>query len=141
VAAAVFGTTTAGAYIESAAGIESGARTGLAALVTALLFLVSLFFWPLLTAMPACAYGPALILVGAMMLQAIGGIDIRKVDDFLPAFLVVVLMAFTYNIGVGMTAGFVAWPLIKVACGKWREVRPGMWFLGGLSALFFVFHI
>ncbi|HOA13353.1 MAG TPA: NCS2 family permease [Myxococcota bacterium] len=141
VVAAILGTTTAGIFIESAAGIEAGARTGLAAVVTALLFLVALFFWPLLTAMPACAYGPALIIVGGMMLQAVSGIEIGRMDEFLPAFLVVVLMAFTYNIGIGMTAGFVAWPIMKIAAGKWRQVMPGMWVLAAISMAFFVFHL
>ncbi len=141
VAAAVFGTTTAGAYIESAAGIEVGARTGLAAVVTALLFVVALFFAPLLTAIPACAYAPALVVVGALMLESVKMVDTTRIDELLPAFLVIVLMAFSYNIGVGMTAGFVAWPLMKVATGHVREVRPGMWVLFALSALFFVFRI
>jgi len=141
VAAAVFGTTTAGAYIESAAGIEVGARTGLAAVVTALLFVVALFFAPLLTAIPACAYAPALVVVGALMLESVKMVDTTRIDELLPAFLVIVLMAFSYNIGVGMTAGFVAWPLMKVATGHVRQVRPGMWVLFALSALFFVFRI
>lgn len=141
VAAAVFGTTTAGAYIESAAGIEAGARTGLAAVVTALLFLVALFFAPLFTAMPACSYGPALVVVGALMLQSVKMIPMDRLDELLPAFLVIVLMAFTYNIGVGMTAGFVAFPVMKVLGGNFRDVKPGMWVLFVLSALFFVFHI
>ena len=141
VVAAIFGTTTAGVYLESAAGIEAGARTGLAAVVTAMLFLVALFFWPLLTAMPACAYGPALVVVGAMMLQAVFKLKLHDIDEFLPAFLVVVLMSFSYNIGVGMTAGFVAYPLMKVLCGKAREVNAGMWVLCGISMLFFVFQI
>jgi AGZA family xanthine/uracil permease-like MFS transporter len=141
VAAAVFGTTTAGAYIESAAGIEAGARTGLAAVVTAMMFLIALFFAPLLTAIPPCSYGPALVIVGGIMLQAVTGIKMDDLAEYLPAFLVIVLMAFTYNIGVGMTAGFVAYPVMKLLCGNVREVKPGMWALGALSMLFFIFHI
>ncbi|HOH77159.1 MAG TPA: NCS2 family permease, partial [Myxococcota bacterium] len=69
------------------------------------------------------------------------GIEIGRMDEFLPAFLVVVLMAFTYNIGIGMTAGFVAWPIMKIAAGKWRQVMPGMWVLAAISMAFFVFHL
>ncbi len=91
--------------------------------------------------MPACSYGPALVVVGALMLQSVKMIEMSRIDELLPAFLVIVLMAFTYNIGVGMTAGFVAYPLMKAAGGRIRDVKPGMWVLFALSAAFFVFHI
>ncbi len=138
--AALVGTTTAGAYIESAAGVSAGGRTGLTAVVTAALFGVSLFFAPTVSAIPPQAYGPALVIVGAMMVAPIAKIDFDDYTELLPAFAIIALMSFTYNIGVGITAGFVLYPLFKVASGRRREVRPGLWALAGLSLLFFLFY-
>jgi len=138
--AALAGTTTAGAYIESAAGIEAGGRTGFSAVVTALLFLLSLFFAPFLTSVPPQAYGPALIAVGYLMLKPITRINLDDYTELFPAFAVVILMSFTFNIGVGITAGFVLYPFFKLVAGRRREVSPGLWVLAGLSILFFVFY-
>jgi AGZA family xanthine/uracil permease-like MFS transporter len=120
--APILGTTTAGAYIESAAGVEAGGRTGLVAVVTALLFLVCLFFSPLLTAVPPCAYGPALVFVGLLMVSAVVHVPFDRVEELVPAFAVLVLMSFTFNIGVGMTAGFLLYPPFMAAAGRVREV-------------------
>jgi AGZA family xanthine/uracil permease-like MFS transporter len=136
--APLLGTTTAGAYIESAAGVEAGARTGLASVVTALLFLAALVLAPVLTAVPACAYGPALVLVGLMMVSSVRDIPFDRLEEWVPAFAVVALMSFTFNIGVGMTAGFVLYPIFMAAAGRVREVRAGMWVLFVLSIAFFV---
>jgi AGZA family xanthine/uracil permease-like MFS transporter len=138
--AALVGTTTAGAYIESAAGVSAGGRTGLTAVVTAALFGASLFFAPTIGALPPQAYGPALVIVGAMMVAPIAKIDFDDYTELLPAFAIIALMSFTYNIGVGITAGFVLYPLFKVAAGRRHEVRPGLWALAALSLLFFVFY-
>jgi len=138
--AALVGTTTAGAYIESAAGVSAGGRTGLTAVATAALFAVSLFFAPTVTAIPPQAYGPALVIVGAMMVAPIAKIDFDDYTELLPAFAIIALMSFTYNIGVGITAGFVLYPLFKLAAGRGGEVRPGLWALSALSLLFFVFY-
>ncbi len=138
--AALLGTTTTGAYIESATGIAAGAKSGLASVVTALLFLLALFLAPTFTAVPAHAYGPALMIVGILMLTPITRIRFDDLAESIPAFCVVALMSFTYNIGIGMTAGFVFYPLFKSAAGKVREVRPGMWVLGLLSLLFYLFY-
>jgi adenine/guanine/hypoxanthine permease len=140
VVASLLGTTTAGAYIESATGIEAGGRTGLTAVVTALLFLSALFFAPFLTAVPPCAYGPALIIVGLLMISPVTRLDFSDLTETIPVFCVIVLMSFTYNLGIGMTAGFVAYPLFKVLSGRWHEVKGGMWMLCVLSVLFFVFY-
>ncbi len=137
---ALLGTTTTGTYIESATGIEEGGRTGLTAVVTALLFLLALFFTPFFTAVPAMAYGPALIMVGLLMLSPITRIKFDDYTELIPAFMTVVLMSFTFNIGVGMTAGFVLYPFFKIVSGRTREVHPGMWILGILSLLFFIFY-
>ena len=138
--AALLGTTTTGAYIESATGIAAGAKSGLASVVTGLLFLLALFLAPAFTAVPAHAYGPALMIVGILMLTPITRIRFDDLAESIPAFCVVALMSFTYNIGIGMTAGFVVYPLFKIASGKGGEVRPGMWVLGLLSLLFYLFY-
>ncbi len=135
--AAILGTTTTGAYIDSAAGIESGGRTGFASVVVAVLFLLALFFTPLFVIVPAHAYGPALIIVGLLMLEPIRSIPFNDYSELVPAFVTIVLMVFTFNIGVGMTAGFVTYPLFKLLTGRVREIRAGMWVLAALSLLFF----
>ncbi len=136
--AAVVGTSTSGAFIESATGVEAGGRTGLTAVVTALCFVGTLFFSPFIAAIPAQAYGPALIVVGLLMLSPITKIQFQDFTESIPAFAVVSLMSFTYNIGVGITAGFVLYPFCKLVSGRAREVKPGLWVLAGLSLLFFV---
>jgi AGZA family xanthine/uracil permease-like MFS transporter len=136
----LLGTTTSGVYIESAAGIEEGGRTGFTSIITALLFLLALFFSPFLTAIQAFAYGPALIVVGLFMLEPIKKIDFTDYSELIPAFCTIVLMSFTFNIGIGMTAGFILYPLFKVFSGKWSQVHIGMWILAGLSLLFYIFY-
>ncbi len=139
-AGAVLGTTASGAYIESAAGIEAGARSGLASLVTAFLFLSALFFAPLFAIIPSYAYGPALIIVGMLMLSSVKKLDFADLSDVIPTFTVIVLMSFTYNIGIGMTAGFILYPLMKTLAGRRKEIPSGLWLLAGLSLLFFIFY-
>ncbi|UCE08311.1 MAG: NCS2 family permease [bacterium] len=136
----LLGTTTSGVYIESAAGIEEGGRTGLASVVTAFMFLLALFFSPFLTAIQDFAYGPALIIVGLFMLEPIKKINFEDYSELVPAFCTIVLMSFTYNIGIGMTAGFILYPLFKVLSGKWRQIHIGLWILSILSLLFYIFY-
>ncbi|HJT00180.1 MAG TPA: NCS2 family permease [Terriglobales bacterium] len=138
--AALVGTTTSGAFIESATGVEAGGRTGLTAIVTAVCFAGTLFFSPFVAAIPPQAYGPALIVVGLLMLAPITKIRFDDFTELIPAFAVVALMSFTYNIGVGITAGFVLYPFCKLVAGRFREVKPGLWVLAGLSLLFFIFY-
>jgi AGZA family xanthine/uracil permease-like MFS transporter len=138
--APLLGTTTTGAYIESAAGITEGGRTGFTALVVASLFLLALFFSPILTAVPAHAYGTALIMIGIFMISSISNLDFSDYTELIPAFLTIVLMVFTYNIGVGMTAGMLTYPILKTISGRYREVQPGMWVFASLSLLFYYFY-
>jgi AGZA family xanthine/uracil permease-like MFS transporter len=138
--APIVGTTTSGAFIESATGVEAGGRTGLTAVVTAICFVIALFFSPFVAAIPSQAYGPALVIVGLLMLEPITQINFRDFTELIPAFAVVALMSFTYNVGIGITAGFVLYPFCKLAAGRWREIKPGLWVLAGLSLLFFVFY-
>ncbi len=124
----LLGTTTTGTYIESAAGIEAGGKSGLTSVVTAFLFLLALFFAPFFTAVPAFAYGPALIIVGMLMLSPITKIRFNDLTEVIPVFCIIVLMSFTYNLGIGMTAGFVVYPFMKVLSGRSR--RNSCWALG-----------
>lgn len=140
VAGACMGTTTTGTFIESATGIESGGRSGLSAVVTALLFLPALFFAPMIGAIPVFAYMPALVLVGVLMLKPAARIPYDDISEVIPAFATIVLMAFTYNIGVGMTAGLILYPVMKIAAGRWREIHPALIPLSLISVLFFVFY-
>jgi AGZA family xanthine/uracil permease-like MFS transporter len=138
--APLLGTTTTGAYIESAAGITEGGRTGFTALVVAGLFLLALFFSPVLTAVPPHAYGAALVVTGIFMLSPLAKIDFSDYTELVPAFLTIVLMVFTFNIGVGMTAGLLAHPVLKTLSGRREEVPAGMWVFAALSLLFYVFY-
>lgn len=138
--APLLGTTTTGAYIESASGIEEGGRTGFTALVVALLFLLSLFISPLLTIVPAHAYGPVLIMIGSFMLKPVAKLDFDDYTELLPSFLTITLMSFTFNIGVGITAGILSYPILKTVAGRRHEVPPALWVLAGLSLLFYVFY-
>lgn len=137
---ALLGTTTTGAYIESATGIEAGGKTGLTAVVTALLFLLALFFAPFFTSIPSFAYGPSLIIVGLLMMSPITKLNFSDLSDAIPVFTIIVLMSFTFNLGIGMTAGFVLFPIFKIMSGKASEVNIGLWILAFLSLLFFIFY-
>ena len=136
----IVGTTTSGAFVESATGIEAGGRTGLTSLVVAIGFLIALFFAPFVAAIPPQAYGPALILVGLFMLAPITRIDFTDYTESIPAFAVVSLMCFTFNIAVGITAGFILYPFCKLVSGQARQIKAGLWLLTALSLLFFVFY-
>ncbi|HVO73439.1 MAG TPA: NCS2 family permease, partial [Ignavibacteriaceae bacterium] len=133
--AALFGTTTSGAFLESATGIEAGGKTGYTAVVVALLFLSALFFEPLFAAVPAAAYGPALIIVGMLMISPIKNLNFNDLTDVVPVFFMIVLMCFTFNLGIGLTAGFTAYVIVKGFSGRLNEISAGMWVLGALSLL------
>ena len=138
--APLLGTTTSGVYIESAAGIEAGGRTGLTALVTAALFLLALFLTPVLTVVPPHVYGIALFLVGGMMIAPVAKLEFDDLTEALPAFLTISLTVFTYNIGVGITAGLLSYPVLKVLAGRGREVVAPMWALAAMSLMFFLVY-
>ena len=138
--APVLGTTTTGAYIESAAGIAEGGKTGFTAIVVSLLFFAALFVTPLLTVTPAHAFGPVLMLIGAFMIQPITRLDFKDHTELIPAFMTIVLISFTYNIGVGVTAGLILYPLIKILTGRVREVPPALWVLSAVSLLFYAVY-
>jgi AGZA family xanthine/uracil permease-like MFS transporter len=125
-------------YIESASGVGEGARTGLASVVTGVLFLISMVFAPLVKIIPNEAAVPALVLVGFLMMQQVKGIDWDDLEIAIPAFLTIVLMPFTYSITVGIGAGFVAYVFIKIIRGKTSSViHPLMWVVAGLFVIYF----
>ena len=138
--AGLAGTTTSGAFMESATGVLSGGRTGLTALFVALLFAMSLFLTPLFAAIPAAATGPAMIMVGLIMMQPVVKINFSDLSEMIPAFAVIILMSFTYNIGVGICSGFVLYPLFKIISGKKDEINPYSWILFLMCLLFFIFY-
>lgn len=138
--APLLGTTTSGAYVESAAGIEEGGRTGFTAIVVAALFAMSLFLAPLFTAIPPHAYGIALIAIGILMIAPIAQLDFSDYTELIPAFLTIVLISFTYNIGVGMTAGLLIYPVLKLVTGRVKEVPPPLWLLAAMSLGFYLVY-
>lgn len=135
------GTSTSGVYIESATGIREGARTGLAAIITGLLFALSLFFVPLVQPLQQLtfAYGPALMIVGVMMFGAVRHLDTEDLTELLPALVTIVMMVFTYNIANGLTAGLVLYPALKLVTGRWRDIHLGGVLLAVLCLMYYVF--
>jgi AGZA family xanthine/uracil permease-like MFS transporter len=121
---ALLGTSTVTTYIESAAGVEEGGRTGLTAVVVGLLFLLGLFFAPIFSATPSYATAPALIIVGLLMARTISRIDLSDPTEALPAFITIAGIPFTFSIADGMGLGFITYVTLKAAAGRWRELNP-----------------
>ncbi len=127
---AIFGTSTVTSYIESAAGIAAGGKTGLTAVTVSILFLISLFFAPVIGLVPGFATAPALILVGTLMMSDVGKINFTDFSDALPAFLTIIMMPLTSSIANGFAFGFVSYVFMKAVVGKAREVSLIMWLVG-----------
>ncbi len=135
---AVLGTSPVTTYIESAAGVAEGGRTGFTSVIVAALFTLSVFFIPLLAAVPAFATAPALIIVGVLMA---GNVRLIRWDDpaeSIPSFLIILLMPLTYSIAEGLAIGFITYPLIKAFQGKGHEISLAVWILAGIFVLRFV---
>lgn len=132
---AIFGTSTVTSYIESAAGITAGGKTGLTAVVVSLLFIVALLFTPLIALVPSFATAPSLVLVGALMMSEVVNIDFSDTTDALPAFLTIIMMPLTSSIANGFAFGFVSYTILKTAGGKIKDVSPIMWIV---SAAFLI---
>ena len=137
-AGALLGTSTVTSYVESAAGVEEGGRTGLTAVTVAILFLASLFLTPIFVAVPAIATAPALIVVGALMMRGTRDLDWSRVDEAIPAFLTLAVMPLTFSIANGITFGIVSYVVIKLLSGRFREIHPLMLVLAALLVLFHV---
>lgn len=136
---AFMGTSTVTAYVESASGISEGGRTGLTAVVVGVLFLLATFLWPLAGAIPAAATAPALILVGALMMEGVRHIDWDDLTDSLPAFLTIIAMPLTFSIANGVSLGVIAYCVLKALTGKAREVSPVLYGVAALLLFRYVF--
>ena len=133
---ALLGTSTTTSYIESAAGIEQGGRSGLTSLITGALFLLALVFVPIVGIVPEYATAPALIMVGLFMMKEVKRIDFMNLEEAFPAFIIIVMIALSYSISTGLAFGFISFTLIKTVSGKAREIRAAMWIVAILSILF-----
>ena len=137
-AGAILGTSTVTTYVESASGVEQGGRTGLTALVVAVLFLLATFFSPLVSIVPACATAPALILVGIYMMMGLKELKTDDWTEFAPAMLAFFMMPLSYSISVGIEAGIVSYVVLKLITGKAKDVNPVMI---GMALLFVVARV
>ncbi|MFC3883418.1 NCS2 family permease [Bacillus songklensis] len=136
---AVFGTSTTTSYIESTAGVAAGGRSGFSAVVTGVLFLLALFFSPLLGVITAPVTAPALIIVGVLMASSIGEIDWKKFEVAVPAFFTMVTMPLSYSIATGIAIGFMFYPITMVLKGRAKEVHPISYVLFVIFILYFIF--
>lgn len=134
----VCGTSPATTYIESASGIASGGRTGLASIMIGILFLLSIIFIPVLSVVPKYATAPALIMVGFFMMKNILNIDFKNMEIGFPSFLIIIMIALSYSISTGLAFGFISFTLIKLFRGKWSEIRPALWVITILSLIFLI---
>ncbi len=140
-AGAVLGTSTVTTFVESASGVAAGGRTGLTALTTGILFLLSIFFAPIFTAIPAFATAPALIMVGFLMVGTVSEIrfDMDNLTDSIPAYLAIIAMPLFYSISEGISLGIISYVLLNVAAGKGKKVTPLMYVLAVLFILKYIF--
>ena len=140
-AGAVLGTSTTTTFVESSAGVAVGGRTGLTALTTAILFLVSTLFAPIFTAVPSFATAPALIIVGFLMFSNITQLKLTE-DNYntaIPAYLCIIAMPLFYSISEGIAIGVISYVLINLICKKWKEINPIMYVLAVLFILKYIF--
>ncbi|MHC4131705.1 MAG: NCS2 family permease [Planctomycetota bacterium] len=133
---ALFGTSTITAYVESAAGIEQGGRSGLTSVTTGVLFLVALLLIPIVEVVPEYATAPALIMVGLFMMKEVRSINFGNLEEGFPAFIIMVMIALSYSISKGLAFGFISYALIKVVAGKAKDIKPAMCVIVLLSAVF-----
>ena len=134
-----FGCSYVTTYVESAAGVGEGGRTGLTAIVTGILFFLAIFFWPVVSIVPAAATAPALIVVGFLMMMVVKDIAWNEFTEAFPAFLTILTIPLTYSISKGIGYGFISYVIIKAFSGKFRDVHPLMYFVALLFALDFLF--
>jgi AGZA family xanthine/uracil permease-like MFS transporter len=131
-AGAMMGTSTVAVYVESAAGVNEGGRSGMTAFVTGICFLIALFFAPVFMAIPAAATTPVLVLVGLMMMSSVLRIDFNDYSEAIPAFLCILLMPLTYSISDGIVFGHLSYVLINLLCGKRKKLSLGMYILAAV---------
>jgi len=136
---AIFGTSTTTTYVESASGVTAGGRTGLTAIVTGLLFLLSMFFSPLFLTIPSFAIAPALITVGFYMMGSVVKINFEDMSEAIPAFLTILFMPLAYSISEGIAVGVISYTLINLICGKFKKLTPLMYILTVLFVCKYIF--
>lgn len=136
---AIFGTSTTTTYVESASGVTAGGRTGLTAVVTGLLFLLSMFFSPLFLTIPSFAIAPALITVGFYMMGSVVKINFEDMSEAIPAFLTILFMPLAYSISEGIAVGVISYTLINLICGKFKKLTPLMYILTVLFICKYIF--
>lgn len=142
VAGACLGTSTVTSYVESSAGVAAGGRTGLTALTTGMLFLLAIPLAPIFLAIPGFATAPAMIFVGLLMLSAVTKMDFDgDIADSIGGFLAIVMMPFAYSIATGIMFGMIAWVVLKILCGKIKDVSPIMWISVALFALYIITQV
>lgn len=139
-AGAIFGTSTVTSFVESTSGIAAGAKSGLASLVTGILFLLALVFTPIASLIPSCATAAALAYVGVIMMAGIVNINWKNIEIALPAFLTIMMMVLSYSISYGIAIGILSYVLVKIFVGKIKEVPVGTWIIGALFIMMFVTH-
>jgi len=139
VAGACFGTSTTTTYIESAAGVSEGGRTGMTSFTIAILFLLALFFSPLFLAIPSAATGPVLVIVGVMMMSSVGSIDWNDYSEAIPAFITMLLMPLAYSISEGIMLGIISYVLINLCSGKMKKLNPTICVLAVLFICKYIF--
>lgn len=135
---AVLGVPPVIPFLESATGIRAGGRTGLVAVFAGLLFILSIFFFPLVSAIPVEAAAPAIIIVGLLMLEGVGSINYKDHTESIPALMTLAVIPFTFSIVNGIGVGSISYVFLKVSTGKWKEVNPAMYAIGLLSLLLFL---
>lgn len=136
---ATLGTSTTTTYVESAAGVAQGGRSGLTALAVACCFVIALFFSPLFLSIPAAATAPALVIVGLLMLEPIRNIPFGDFSESIPAFVCIIMMPLTYSISNGILLGMITYVLMNIVCGHFRKITPAMYILAILFILKFIF--
>jgi len=139
VAGAIFGTSTTTSFVESSAGVGAGARSGFASVVTGILFLLALFFSPLLAVITPAVTAPAMIIVGVLMVASLGDIEWRKFEVAVPAFLTIIMMPLTYSIATGIAIGFIFYPITMIIAKRQKEIHPIMYGMFVIFLAYFVF--
>lgn len=139
VSGAIFGTSTTTSYIESTSGVAAGGRSGFSAVVTGVLFLISILFYPLLEVITSAVTAPALIIVGVLMVSALGKIDWTRFEIAVPAFLTMISMPLGYSIATGIAIGFIFYPITMIFAGKAKQIHPIMYGLFVIFILYFIF--
>ncbi len=136
----IFGSSPTVSTVETAAGITAGGRTGITSIVTGLLFLLSIFFIPFVSIIPNSAIAPILIIIGGLMLQNVKSINFEDLSEVIPAFLIIIMIPFSYSIADGIAFGFIAYPIAKLVVGKASQISIPLYIISGLFLLNFILH-